>query len=71
VANYKGYNIHSCGNDYHCENDTLFATLSQKLDREPTIKTNVEIPVEIIESFEVQRSNVIATVLFGLFGLLK
>lgn len=49
-------------NDYQYQNDTLFATLSKKLDRETTLKTNIEIPIEDVESVEVERTDVIATI---------
>ena len=42
------YNI-NC-NDYYLENDTVFGTIRTKLDEQSTLKTNVEIPVEEIET---------------------
>ena len=55
--------------DYYLENDTLFATLSKKLNTQKTQKTNVEIPVANIESVEVERSDTLATI-FTVFGVL-
>ena len=52
--------------DYKLENDTLFVTFSKKLDRETTLKTVVEIPVENIESVEVKRSDSGLSFLLGL-----
>jgi len=38
----------------------------KKIDKQTTLKTNVEIPVKNIESVEVERTDVLATVLSGL-----
>ena len=54
------------GNDYYLGNDTLFATFSKKLDRETTLKTVVEIPIENIESMEVERSDTGLSIIVGL-----
>jgi hypothetical protein len=51
------------GKDYHLENDTLFATVSKKMDKQTTLKTNVELPVENIERVEVERTDVLETTL--------
>lgn len=42
------------GKDYHFANDTLFATLSKKIDRQTTLKTNVKIPAKNIKSVEIE-----------------
>ena len=44
-------------------NDTLIAVVSKKLDEKTKLKSNVEIPVEDIEEVEIERTDVIATVL--------
>ena len=71
------YNL--IGKDYYFENDTLFATVSKKIDKQTTLKTNVEIPVENIESVEVERTDALLTTLtvvgvfvgvLGLIGLI-
>ena len=54
------------GKDYHLENDTLFATVSKKIDKQTMLKTNAEIPVENIESIEIERTDTPATILLGL-----
>lgn len=54
------------GKDYYLENDTLIATFRKKLDRETTLITNVEIPVETIKTVEVERTDGGATFLVGL-----
>jgi len=52
--------------DYHLENDTLFVTFKKKLDRETTLKTVTEIPVNEIESVEVEKTDAGMTVLLTL-----
>jgi len=52
--------------EYYLENDTLFVTFSKKLDRETTLKTVTEIPVNEIESVGVKRSDSGLSVLVGL-----
>ena len=58
------------GKDYYFENDTLFATVSKKIDNQTTLKTNVEIPIENIEIVEVERNDALATVLTTLAVLI-
>ena len=62
------YNL--SGKDYYFENDTLFATVSKKIDNQTTLKTNVEIPIENIEIVEVERNDALATVLTTLAVLI-
>jgi len=52
--------------DYHLENDTLFVTFKKKLDRETTLKTVTEIPVNEIESVEVEKTDAGMTALLTL-----
>ena len=54
------------GDDYHLVNDTLIAVVSKKLDERTTLKINFGIPVENIESVEVERSNTTLSILLGL-----
>ena len=61
------------GDNYHLENDTLFGTVSKKLDVSRTLKTNVEIAVVDMVSVELERSDAVGTLLimFGVpFGIL-
>jgi hypothetical protein len=51
------------GGDYQLVNDTLIAEVTKKLDKNTSLKSNVEIPVENIESIEVERTDILATVL--------
>ncbi|GIK59775.1 MAG: hypothetical protein HND39_03225 [Ignavibacteriota bacterium] len=51
------------GDDYHFANDTLFATLSTKIDRQTTLKTNIKIPEENIKSNEIERTDTGMTIL--------
>ena len=51
------------GKDYAFKNDTLFTTVSKKIDRLTTLKTNVEIPIEIIKTVDVERTNMGGTLL--------
>ena len=60
------YSIYS--DDYYLENDTVFATIRTKLDNQSTLKTNLEIPVDEIETVEVERTNTLLTILLG-FGI--
>jgi hypothetical protein len=53
------YKIYS--EDYYLENDTVFAIKRIKLDKQSTLKTAVEIPVEEIEKVEVERTDAAAT----------
>ena len=39
-------------NNYYLKDDTLFATLKEKLDAQTTLKTKVEIPTNEIEIIE-------------------
>ena len=64
------------GVDYHLLNDTLFGKVSKKLDKKTTLIYNVEIPLENIESVELEGIDVLPTVLItlgvvvGVLGLL-
>lgn len=60
------YNIK--GDDYYFENDTLFATVLTILDKQTTLKTNLEIPVDKIESVEFEKTNTLLTILSS-FGI--
>ena len=51
------------GDDYYMVNDSLRYYHYKKLDEKTTLKSNVGIPVENIESVEVDRTDVLATVL--------
>lgn len=51
------------GDDYHFKNDTLHGIQLLKIDKRTTLKTNVRIPVENIESIEVEKTDVLATTL--------
>ena len=53
------YNLNS--NEYYFENDTLFFTVKTKIDKQSTLKTNLEIPVDEIEKVEVERTDAFAT----------
>ena len=53
------YNLN--GNEYYLENDTLFFTVKTKIDKQSTLKTNLEIPVDEIEKVEVERTDAFAT----------
>jgi len=55
------YNL--SGKDYYFENDTVFATVSKKLDKRTTLKFNIEIPVDEIDTVRVQRTDPLATTL--------
>ncbi|MEJ2196826.1 MAG: hypothetical protein P8X73_18480 [Ignavibacteriaceae bacterium] len=55
------YNL--TGNDYYFENDTVFASVSKKLDKHRTLKFNIEIPVKEIDSVMVKRTDPLATTL--------
>ena len=61
------YNMKS--NDYFFENDTLFGTIRTELDAQSTLKTNLKIPVDEIETVEVERTNTLFTILSG-FGII-
>ena len=54
------------GDDYSLVNDTLIGIMSKKLDERTTLKINFGIPVENIESVEVERSNTTLSILLGL-----
>ncbi|MCZ6702369.1 MAG: hypothetical protein O6940_04935 [Ignavibacteria bacterium] len=54
------------GNDYYLVNDTLIAEVSKKLDKNTSLKFNVEIPVDDIEEVEVERSDTALSILLGL-----
>jgi hypothetical protein len=56
------------GDDYYMVNDSLRYYHYKKLDEKTTLKSNVGIPVENIESVEVDRTDVLATVLIT-FGV--
>ena len=61
VYNFKG-------NDYSLVSDTLIGIMPKILDERTTLKINIGIPVENIESVEVDRTDVLATVLIT-FGV--
>ena len=50
-------------NDYYLEDDTLVATLSKKINKQTTLKTNVKIPIQNIETVEVERVDTFETIL--------
>jgi hypothetical protein len=54
------------GNDCSLVNDTLIAEVSKKLDRTTSLKFNIAIPVEDIEEVEIERTNILVTVLIGI-----
>jgi len=60
------YNI--LGDDYFYANDTLFAKVTIQLDKRTSAKLKVNIPVETIETVEVEKTDVVATV-FTTLGL--
>ena len=61
------YNINQ--DDYYLKNDTVFGSVRTKLDAQSTLKTKIKIPVEEMESVEVQRADaVLAT--FAVLGVL-
>ncbi len=49
------------GDDYSLVNDTLIGIMAKKLDERTTLKINFGIPVENIESVEVDRTDVLLT----------
>ena len=53
---------------YYFENDTLFATQIIKVDNESSLKMSAEIPVEEIQSVEVERTNTLVAV-FSVIGI--
>jgi hypothetical protein len=53
---------------YYFENDTLFATQIIKVENQPPVKMNVEIPVEEIQTVEVERTNTYVAIL-SVFGI--
>jgi len=55
------YNI--SGDDYFYSNNTLFAKVPIQLDKHTSAKQKVNIPVETIEIVEVEKTDVVATVL--------
>ena len=55
------YNINS--DDYYLKNDTVFATIRTKLDRQSTLETSVAIPVKEINVVEVESTNTIMAIL--------
>ena len=55
------YNIGE--NDYYLEDDTLVATLSKQINKQTTLKTNVKIPIQNIETVEVERVDTFETIL--------
>jgi hypothetical protein len=50
------------GDDYFYANDTLFAKVPVQLDKRTSAKLKVNIPVETIETVEVEKTDVVATV---------
>lgn len=54
------------GDDYSLVNDTLIGIMPKKLDERTTLKIKFGIPVENIESVEVERSNTTLSILLGL-----
>ena len=51
------------GDDYYFKNDTVHGIQSLKIDKRTTAKLKVKIPVETIETVEVEKTDVVATVL--------
>jgi len=49
------------GKDYYFENDRLFAIVSKKIDKQTTLKYNIEIPVEDMKELNVKRTNIFLT----------
>ena len=64
IVKDSAYNINS--GDYYFDNDTVFATIRTKIDAQSTLKTDMEIPVEEIETIEIERTDVLATTLLAL-----
>jgi len=56
------------GDDYYMINDTLIGKASISLDARTTIQYHFDIPIEDIEEVEVERTDVLATVLIT-FGV--
>lgn len=50
------------GDEYHFANDTLFATLSKQIDRQTTFKYDIKVPLDNIETIEVERTDAFGTV---------
>ena len=58
------YNL--SGNDYYFESDTLFVSLTKKLDKQTKLKFKQSIPLREIEVVELEKTDAVATIFTSL-----